>query len=191
MTRARFLRQWWLTAVVVSTLIVGLVRTAPASTYVVYIPVDDPIYQELDTLDGLGLLDSYISEVKPISRVEAARLVIEARDNLSKGDGPDPLAAEVVKVLSSQLAVEMSWLEQNEEDRLPTMVRPIQRLEARYVYSSGERRKFYVQTNNGKTVSEATPLLSGNSDLPTASGNNGAAIWEGWAGIGGFLTGYG
>lgn len=173
-------------------LIMGLVaiRAASASTYVVYIPVDDPIYDELDTLNSLGMLDSYLPEVKPISRVEAARLVIEARRNLEQSESPEPLASAVLKVLTEQLKLEMGWLEANEEDRLPTMVRPVQRLQLSYVYSSGERRQFNVETARGLTVKEATPLLSGNSDLPTSNGNNEAAIWEGWAGVGGFLTGY-
>jgi hypothetical protein len=50
--------------------------TAQASTYVVYLPLDSPVYDELDTLNGLGLLRSYISEIRPISRIEAARLTL-------------------------------------------------------------------------------------------------------------------
>jgi Capsule assembly protein Wzi len=167
------------------------VRGARASTYVVYIPIDSPIYDELDTLDGLGLLESYLPEVRPISRVEAARLVIEARDRLAQAAKPDPLAQATFDVLKAQLALEMGWLEHNEEDRLPTMVRPVERLELQYTYSSGTRRKFYVETATPVTVSEATPLLPTNSDLPTANGNNGAALWNGWAGLFGFITGYG
>jgi hypothetical protein len=164
---------------------------AIASTYVVYIPVDDPIYGELDTLNDLGYLDSYLPEIKPISRVEAARLAIEARGNLRRAQSPDEIAQVALNVLWAQLGEEISWLENNEEDRLPAMVRPIQRLEMRYVYSSGERRKFNLETAGRATATEATPLLPNNSDLPTSNGNNGVAIWEGWAGVGGFLAGYG
>lgn len=164
---------------------------AIASTYVVYIPVDDPIYSELDTLNNLGYLDSYLPEIKPISRIEAARLAIEAAGKLRQAQAPDKIAQATLKALRAQLAEEINWLENDEEDRLPVMVRPIQRLEARYVYSAGERRKFHVNSGGPGVATEATPLLPNNSDLPTANGNNGAAIWEGWAGVGGFLTGYG
>ena len=102
-----------------------------ASTYVVYVPVDDPIYTELDTLDGLGMLQSYLSESKPISRIEAARLALEARDNVERDPAPKPLAMAAVRTLASQLVLEIGWLERNEEERLPTMVRPVQRLEVR------------------------------------------------------------
>ena len=33
--------------------------------------------------------------------------------------------------------------------------------------------------------------MSGNSDLPASGGNDGVAIWQGWAGVGGFLSAYG
>src|SRR6516162_5524266 len=65
---------------------------ARASTYVVYVPLDDPIYQELETLNGLGFLDDYLEEIKPISRIEAARLTLEAQRNLETSQDNDPLA---------------------------------------------------------------------------------------------------
>ncbi len=67
---------------------VAAVRSVCASTYVVYVALDDPVYQELDTLNGLGLLDDYLSEVRPIARVEAARLVLEAEHNLDDAEQP-------------------------------------------------------------------------------------------------------
>ena len=45
------------------------------------IPLDSPIYLELETLDGLGYLDTYFLEIRPFSRVEAARLTLEAERN--------------------------------------------------------------------------------------------------------------
>jgi hypothetical protein len=162
---------------------------AEASTYAVFIPLDDPIYYELDTLDGLGLLDSYLAEVKPISRVEAARLVIEADNNVAQIKAPDPLATAALDALRAQLALEVGWLDGDHEDGLPSMVRPVQRMALQYVYSSGARREFYVENARPVTVGEAIPLLT-DSDLPSTTGSNGAALWSGWAGVGGFLTGY-
>jgi hypothetical protein len=199
MTRRHFPRnRHFLQSLAACAALAGIVSggvRAEASTYAVFIPLDDPIYYELDTLDGLGLLDSYLPEVKPISRVEAARLVIEAQDKLAGGD-PDypaavvPLADATLEALHAQLALEIGWLDNDQEDGLPSMVRPVQRMALEYIYSSGERREFYVENAKPVTAGEATPLLSGDNDLPTASGSNGAALWSGWAGVGGFLTGY-
>lgn len=55
-------------------LLASFVGRAACSTYVVYVPLDSPIYVQLDTLNGLGVLETYLEEVRPISRVEAARL---------------------------------------------------------------------------------------------------------------------
>jgi hypothetical protein len=163
---------------------------AQASTYVVYVALDSPIYQELDTLDGLGVLDTYLSEFKPISRVEAARLTLEAERNLAGSERPEPLAESLIRVLRSQLSEEVAWLENDAEDDQPTMVHPIERVELSYILSGGQRR----QMNNNYSLiqaEEATPLLPNNDDLPTSSGSNEAARWSGWAGFGGFLTAYG
>src|ERR1700692_1722361 len=59
-------------------------RPAFASTYAAYIPLDSSIYDELATLNDLGLADSYLMEIQPISRVEAARITVEAESKLSE-----------------------------------------------------------------------------------------------------------
>jgi hypothetical protein len=173
-----------------------LARAAAASTYVAYIPLDSPIYFELDTLNGLGRLDTYLNEIKPISRVEAARLTLEAQRGLEDLERPDPLAASLIHTLRQQLAQEVDWLETNNEDDLPTMVQPLERAEAQYVYSRGEQRLWRtgpigVKGEAGLNAQEGTPLLPDNDGLPTASGSNEIFRWAGWAGFGGFLTGYG
>ena len=86
-----------------ASLILAIVADARASTYVVYIPLDSPIYDQLDTLDGLGYLDDYLSEVRPISRVEAARLTREAERNVDDSERKDPLAREMVDRKSTRL----------------------------------------------------------------------------------------
>lgn len=163
---------------------------AQASTYVVYLALDSPIYQELDTLDGLGVLDTYLSEFKPISRVEAARLTLEAERNMVGSELPEPLTESLIRVLRSQLSEEIAWLEKDAEDDQPTMVHPIERVEASYIYSSGQKRRMVNNASGLIQADEATPLLPNNDDLPTAAGSNEVGRWSGWAGFGGFLTGY-
>jgi capsule assembly protein Wzi len=160
-----------------------------ASTYVVYIPLDSPIYNELDTLDGLGMLDSYISEIKPISRIEAARLTFEAQQNLV--DHFDPLAARLVRALRAELSEELGWLERDEENGQPTMIHPLQRAELEYIYSRGAGRFWNTGGSGGLQASEVTPLLPNNDGIPTGAGSNEVARWSGWAGAGGFFTVYG
>ncbi len=162
---------------------------AAASTYAVYIPLDSSIYHALDILNNFGLLDSYIGYAKPFTRVEAARLTLEAESNLDERD-PNPLARHLIRILRAQLREEIEWVDKDEEDNLPTMIHPVQRLEAQYVYSSGQRE----QLNTGKSginYQEGTPLLPYNDNLPTEPGSNEVGRWSGWVGLGGFVTGYG
>lgn len=165
-------------------------RAVWASTYAAYLPLDDSIYDELDTLNDLGLLDSYISTVKPMSRVEAARLVVEAESNMSEQQDQNDLALSILKALHAQLPEEIEWIEKDHEDNLPTMVHPVERVELQYINSQGQRRKIEGQSQ-GIDFEEGTPLLPYNNNLPTSQGSNEAALWSGWTGIAGFITGYG
>jgi hypothetical protein len=166
-----------------------------ASTYVAFIPLDSPIYVELDTLNGLGLLDTYLNEILPISRVEAARLTLEAQRQLENAEQPDPLAAGLIQTLREQLAQEVEWLETDSEDDLPTMIRPLERAQAQFIYSRGDQRLWRtseaVPGEEGLNATEGTPLLPNNDGIPTASGSNEVFRLAGWGGVGGFLTGYG
>jgi hypothetical protein len=85
---------------------------------------------------------------------------------------------------------EVQWIEQDREDNLPTMFHPVDRIEAQYVLSEGTRQQLETGAK-GLDYQEGTPLLPNNDNLPTASGSNEVLRWSGWAGIGGFVTGYG
>src|SRR5271169_1839122 len=176
----------------------GLARRTAASTYVVYIPLDSAIYTELDTLNSLGLLETYLQEVRPIARVEAARLTLEAERMMGDAEhsGPSPalpLAKEMVEDLRAELAEEIHWLENDSEDDQPTMVVPVERIEAQYVYSTGQRRDFGPTDQFGEQLHavEATPLLPNNDDLPTSVSNNEVVRTSAWLGIDKFFTAYG
>jgi hypothetical protein len=174
-----------------AALAIGLIaRPAFASTYAAYIPLDSSIYDELDTLNDLGLADSYISEIQPISRVEAARITVEAESKLSEMQSPNELARSVISELRLQLPDEVQWIEQDHEDNLPTMFHPVDRIEGEYVLSEGKRRSL-ESGPSGIDYQEGTPLLPNNDNLATDQGSNEILRWSGWGGVGGFITGYG
>jgi len=173
--------------VLVAMLLLGPIA-ALASTYVVYIPLDSPIYDELDTLNGLGVIETYLAEIKPISRVEAARLTLEAEKNLGVAERRNALAQSIVKVLRLELSEEVRWLENNAEDDQPTMIQPLQRAEAQYIFSRGEQRFWNSAELQAR---EGTPLLPNNDGIPTGPGSNEVLRWSLWGGFGGFLTAYG
>jgi hypothetical protein len=167
----------------------GAVR---AATYVVFVALDDPVYDELEKLNGLGLLDDYLTEVKPIARVEAARLTLEAEQNLDDAEQPDPLARAIIASLRDEFHEEVQWLEDNHEDNPPTMFHPLERVEAQYIYSSGTRRRFNLSQNTSEyQAQEATPLLPNNDGIATSPGSNEIFRASSWAGLGGFMAAYG
>jgi len=183
---------WWLMPAIGVLLLQVLGGSrAYGSTYVVYIPLDSPIYEELETLNGLGYLDTYLDEIKPISRFEAARLALEAEKNLSEAEGPEPLAHSILASLHEQFSDEIGWVESNREDDLPTMVHPLQGVEIQSLYSAGPSRYWRTGPKGVINAAEATPLWPNNDGLPTSTGTNEIARLEGWAGLGGFLTAYG
>ncbi|SRR5579885_395453 len=163
---------------------------ARASTYVVMIPMESPIYEELETLDGLGYLDTYFSEIRPFSRVEAARLTLEAERNMRMEDKFEPLAVQLTKVLDRQLSEEIGWLRSNSEDKLPNIIHPLQDVAGQYVYSAGSRRHWLTGPNGPINAQEGTPLLPNNDGLQTDPGSNEIIRASGWAGMGSFVTGY-
>lgn len=182
---------WWGILIAALTLLLNQAKPALASTYVVYIPLDDPIYTELDTLDGLGLLYTYLEEIKPISRIEAARLTVEAEGNYRRSDVNNELARSLIHDLREALTPEISWVESNREDGPPTMLKPIDRVEGEYVFSSGDRRFWLTSNTAGIHAREEAPLMPNADGMPIASGSNEIVRASGWAGLGGFFTVYG
>lgn len=186
-------------SIALAAVLMAGVRLAQASTYAVYIPLDSPIYNELDTLNGLGLLVSYVDTIKPISRVEAARLVLEAERQYEvhqqgeDGLEDDALARPLLDSLHAELREEIGWLENQQENNLPNLFHPLERIELQYIYSHGEAREAHINQEGGTNLdfNEATPLLPNNDGLPTSPGSNEIARASSWAGFGSFLTLYG
>ena len=177
-------------SIVLAAAVTWIAQPASASTYAAFIPLDSSIYDEIEQLNDMGLVDSYISELKPFSRVEAARLTVEAEARLSESREQSPLARSIITALRRQLPDEVQWIEDDKEDNLPTMIHPIERVEAEYIFSQGQRRALDTGPS-GINFREGTPLLPYNDSLATSQGSNEVLRWSGWAGVGGFITGYG
>jgi len=73
------------------------------------IPLDSPIYSYLDKLAGFGLINSDIKGIKPFSKAEAARLILEAENKLKQGDTDSNLfALELIRNLREIIPREIS-----------------------------------------------------------------------------------
>jgi hypothetical protein len=63
------------------------------------IPLDSPVYGWLDKLAGFGLVKNDMRGIRPFTRAEAARLLLEAEENLSRSPGlaVSPLVTDLLK----------------------------------------------------------------------------------------------
>lgn len=106
------------------------------------IPLDSPTYLYLEKLAGWGLVRSDFRGLRPFSRAEAARLVLEAEQALKASPGlKTDLVDAVLTELRPLLARELSLYGQPE--KAPWFdVNPVSSFKARYVYLDGQPRSY-------------------------------------------------
>jgi hypothetical protein len=164
------------------------------------IPLDSPVYLYLEKLAGFGLITSDVKGLKPFSKAEAARLVLEADLNLESGaTGAPDFARELIDRTRELLPREVSL--QKDPARRPPFIdyNPMASLRMRYVYLDGVPRDYvrlvHDPGNDGvfgigsglrsatpNTVvtqvgSEGTPLSENNNGVVYHQGNNGELRW--------------
>jgi capsule assembly protein Wzi len=164
------------------------------------IPLDSPAYPYLEKLSGFGLLSSDVRGLKPYSKAEAARLLAEAEQGLSRLEAESSVLAQgIVDRLHELLPREIA-LRKNQAggELLDYSLMSAARL--RYVYLDGQPRSYARQVfvrggqsafgfiggklrpdNNAGIVSqsgtEGTPLLENNEGVIYRSGSNGELRW--------------
>jgi hypothetical protein len=161
------------------------------------IPLDSPVYEWLDKLASYGLIKSDVKGIRPFTRAEAARLLLEAEQNLSAH--PDlsvsPLLTDLLVETSKAVAREVKLYQQPES--APNVdYNLLSSARARYVYADGVPRSYerpvYDPGNDGvfgigsglrpknpypasarQHGSEGTPLVENNEGVIYRRGSNG------------------
>ncbi|SNB45070.1 capsule assembly Wzi family protein [Geobacter sp. DSM 9736] len=159
------------------------------------IPLDSPMYFYLEKLAGFGLIRDDITGLRPYSRAEAARLVIEAERTMEEnGGGRDRVAESILSELRILLAREISLY--REPDKAPRFdFNPLSGYRVRNVYLDGASRSYErpVHDPGGDGVfgigsglrpdnrypslvqqhgTEGTPLLENNEGIRYVDGHN-------------------
>jgi hypothetical protein len=160
------------------------------------IPLDSPIYSYLEKLASFGLITGDIAGIRPYSRAEAARLTLEAEQNLiDKGDDLDQgVVAALLAELHRTLSRELHLL--SEPENIPAFAaKPLSSFKVRYVFLDGVARSYErpVHDPGGDGVfgigaglrpdnsyptlahqhgSEGTPLLENNEGIRYSRGSN-------------------
>ena len=104
------------------------------------IPLDSPIYAYLEKLSGAGLIRSDFRGIRPFSKAEAARLVLEAEAALKERPDVSALASEVVQRLKELLPREYGLYREEKAPFLDYNLVASSRL--RYVYLDGTPRSY-------------------------------------------------
>ncbi len=76
-----------------------------------YVPLDSWIYAALDRLTALGYLPTYITAIRPLARMECARLTLEAQQQVGYPEVSNTESARVVVELRTEFAAELAKLE--------------------------------------------------------------------------------
>lgn len=125
------------------------------------IPLDSPVYLYLDKLAGLGLITSDIKGLKPYSKAEAARLVLEAEKNAAALDTDAPeFGRELITRTRRLIPREFSQRKQPGKKSPLFDYNPVSSLRMRYVYLDGAPRD-YNRTSFDSTHQSAFGFIGG------------------------------
>ena len=129
-----------------------------------YVPLDSWVYPALDRLAALGLVDSGFAGMRPWTRRECMRQVIEAQDKLGNLDADNSEATELVDVL----AREFRWETEAVGDGHDGAAVKVESLYSRVEHISG------------------TPLIDGFHFAQSQINDFGRPFGEGWNTVTGF-----
>lgn len=128
------LKRFILIAVVLLNLLPGLAvfaASAKANFSTPNVPIDDPVYRDIDRLVGLGLAKDVLYGQRPWSRGEIARLIRRARDKFNE----HPLSPEIGQLLGR---LEVRFREELNQERVS--IHPLSFVQAGYTFLDGEPR---------------------------------------------------
>lgn len=164
------------------------------------IPLDSPIYSYLEKLEGLGLITSDVRGVRPYSKAEAARLVLEAERNMAARDtGAPAFARDLLIRLRELMPREVSLRGQPGKKPLFIDYNPVSSIRLRYIYLDGLPRDYNRDSLDPGHQSafgfiggdlrplppnivhtsgtEGAPLLENNNGVIYPKGNNSELRW--------------
>ena len=134
-----------------------------------YVPLDSWIYPAFDRLTALGYVSSAYQNQKPWTRLECARLVEEAEENIPHADVPDNSVAKLYSDLSREFADEIRQMEGGSSvnlamDSVYTRITGISGPPLRDSFHFGQT----VVNDFGRPYAEGANLISGVSAYATA-----------------------
>lgn len=148
------------------------------------VPLDDWAYNALERLAGFGLVNSDLKGTKPYTRMETARLVLEAiyeKQKKPKEYKLPELAEYFLKRFQKEYKDELAQLGWGDGFTGGNFFKPVNEAKATYVYSNGNPTYFVnAGTGNGMFPGSGssivgwggTPLLYNNEGIAHGEGSN-------------------
>lgn len=106
------------------------------------VSLDSPIYAHLEKLAGFGLVSSDFKGIRPYSKAEAARLVLEAESNLSRLEGNSHAFAKELIARVKELLPREVLLRADPSQAKYVELNPIASARYRYVHVNGRPRSY-------------------------------------------------
>jgi membrane-associated phospholipid phosphatase len=76
-----------------------------------FVPLDSWVYPALDRLEALGYLPTLVQAIRPMARMECARLTLEAQEEAGYPEVSNNESARAIAALRTEFAVELAKLE--------------------------------------------------------------------------------
>ncbi len=127
------------------------------------VPVDDPVYRDLDKLIGFGLIKDAIYGQRPWSRNEIARMIGEAMKN---GDH------EILRRLKQEYEEELIDRRIVEGEKKGVRIHPLEEVRFDYTLLDSPPRNIPLDNGLGHIDGFINPLIAHHEGLDFADGNN-------------------
>lgn len=165
------------------------------------IPLDSPVYSYLEKLAGFGLITSDIRGIRPFSKGEASRLLLEAEKNLTaERSAQEGFAGELISRIRELIPREVALRENPDKKPLLIDFNPVSSMRLRYLWLDGVPRDYHRPVHDPGDVGvfgigsglrpdhpvtdlvmqrggEGTPLLENNNGVVYGTGNSGELRW--------------
>jgi hypothetical protein len=161
------------------------------------IPLDSPIYSYLDKLAGFGLITSDFKGIKPFSKAEAARLLLEAEQNIASDRSSNSrLVNELTQRVRGMIRREVALREKPDTKLLPIEGDLVTSLRLRTLWLDGVPRDYHRDVHDpgndgvfgiGSGLRPINPYPSpahqhGGEGTPLCENNNGVVYDTGFTG---------
>ena len=144
------------------------------------VPLDSWVYPALDKLQGLGLIQSGLQGMRPYTRLEAARQVLETLNNPKSKTLP-PFIGELIWRLAVDLHQQLVELGAVPGTPAATYLKPLGGWELRYLEKDGENSSYpgrKPETATNRIEASQDSLNYNNYGINYGDGGNGQLLFE-------------